>query len=70
MKTDQMQKLSEISIEIIEKIINNQNLKLIDEDQLLSFINHLYIYDTKYSPLFEYVLFENVNRNKIIDLFR
>ena len=63
----QEEKLMSFDISSLERIIKNQNLQIKDENQLLSFICHLYIQDTKYSPLFEYVLFENVNRNKIIE---
>ena len=61
----QEEKLMSFDISSLERIIKNQNLQIKDENQLLSFICHLYIQDTKYSPLFEYVLFENVNRNKV-----
>ena len=55
----------DIDTETLYAIINNSKLKLRDEDQLLNFINHLYKSDSKYSILYEAVLFENVTKERM-----
>ncbi|KAK8898305.1 hypothetical protein M9Y10_000588 [Tritrichomonas musculus] len=55
------EKLQKLSKEQIEMILDRSELKIEDEDSLLRFILYLYQKDHKYSPLFEYVYFENVN---------
>ena len=58
--------------ETIEKVINNSKLKLKDEDQLISVINELSKSDTKFSSLYEFVIFCNVSSSKMtefVDLF-
>lgn len=54
-----------ISIESLIRIIFNEKLQLNSEDQLLNFINHLYKSDSKYSILYEAVLFENVTKERM-----
>ncbi|KAK8884281.1 hypothetical protein M9Y10_043389 [Tritrichomonas musculus] len=39
--------LLKLDIEILERVINNRNLKIIKEDQLLNFVNKLYSNDRK-----------------------
>lgn len=51
--------------DIIEQVISRQGLKLESEDQLLEFINQLYMKDNKYSYLYEHVFFENVEGNSM-----
>lgn len=62
---DQLQALSE---DLLQQILMNPKLKVIDEDQVLKFVNNLYLIDTKYSPLYENVSFENVD-GESIDVF-
>lgn len=57
--------LFKLSPEILEQIINNPKLKLNNEDQLLSFINQLYINDSNYAYLYNYVHFLNVESSSI-----
>lgn len=57
--------LFKLSPEILEQIINIPKLKLINEDQLLSFINQLYINDPNYTYLYNYVHFLNVESSSI-----
>ena len=49
-----------ISIDTLIQILNNDQLRLETEDQLVKFLNELYLKDVKYSILYETVLFENV----------
>lgn len=47
------------------EIISNDHLRLNSEDQLLEFVNELYKLDTKYSILYDEILFENVSSKTI-----
>ena len=62
---NQVEKIMNIDIEIIEKIISNNNLIIRNENQLLSFINNLYSSDSNYANLYEFVLFQNVDKESI-----
>ena len=59
------EEMKNIDLNILERIINNQKIVLKDEDQLLDFINRFYSNDSKYSNLYEYVLFQNVEISSI-----
>lgn len=61
MKENQLNELIQLSTETIEKVINNKNLVLKNEDQLLSFINKLYSKSRHNSNFYEYVYFTNVS---------
>lgn len=50
-----------LSLETLDKIINNDQIQLNSEDQLLQFINQLYRENSKYSVLYEYVHYVNVS---------
>ena len=66
------ERMMSLSLETIEQIISNESLQLFDEDSLLLFILNLYEKDVKYSPLFEYVIFSNVQEetlSKFINVF-
>lgn len=52
-----MASIKNITQQSIERIINNENLRLLDEDQLITFINELYSKDTRYSRLYSSVYF-------------
>lgn len=60
--------MKKLSIEIIEKVLNSEKLKLKDEDSLLKFILSLYEKDKSYSVLFDYIAFSNV-REETFDNF-
>lgn len=63
------EELKKLSPEILERIISNPNLQLKDEDQLVKFINSLYLSSKNdCSFLYEYVLFTNVE-SSVIDEF-
>lgn len=49
----------------IERVLKNENLRIKNEDQLLSFVNDLYKEDFKYGTFYEYVWFSNVSLSKI-----
>ena len=51
---------TEIHEQILEEIIRNKNLQLDTEEQLFEFINQLYSKSKKYSILYEFVDFNNV----------
>ena len=57
------EEFKKLDIEVIEYIISNDSLTLRNENSLLEFVLHLYEENQSYSPLFEYVLFENVNED-------
>lgn len=59
------EKMKQLDDHIIEQIINNENLKLNDEDSLLEFVLDLYSGDAKSCELFEYIEFNNVSEEKI-----
>ena len=59
------EKMKQLNDDIIEKIINNDNLKLQDEDSLLEFVLDLYSKDENSYKLFEYILFNNVSEEMI-----
>lgn len=65
---EQENELNQLSIDALMLILNNENISLLKEDQLVNFINHLYFSDSKYSKLYDFVLFENVG-TKAIDEF-
>lgn len=55
------EELTKLDITSLLKIFNNEKLILKDEDQLLSFINHLYSKSEEYLPLYETVIFSNAS---------
>lgn len=55
------EEIKSLSIDTVERIINNKKLELDSEDQLLHFVNELFLTDSKYSILYEYIQFENVS---------
>lgn len=59
------EQLMQLDINTIERLIDNTELKIIDEDQLLKFINHLYSSDSEYSKLYKYVIFQNIKEETI-----
>ena len=61
-KNDQ---ISNISLDTIFKIINNEKLELESEDELLFFINKLYEFDNKFSILYETVCFSYLTTEAI-----
>lgn len=54
-----------LGFDVIEKIIKNNKLQISCEDQLVSFINDIYIKNPVYSNLYSYVLFNNVSPEKL-----
>lgn len=64
--------LKQLSKEILIQVLSNPYLELIDEEQLLDFINHLYRKDSTYSIFYEFVDFSNVrsaNVDEFLQLF-
>lgn len=61
----QREQLFQISNDTLSLIVNNSLLQLSDEDQLLNFNNQLYSKDSKYSVLYESVLFSNISSNNM-----
>lgn len=62
-----------ISTEIFAKILANEKFQIESEDQLLRFLNHLYKSDSKYAPLYSFVIFTNVTcevMNEFIEVFK
>lgn len=56
--------------DIIERIISNEQLQLRDEDQMINFVNKLYLKNSKYYQLYEYVLFSFVSENQINEFIK
>lgn len=54
--------LLSLSTSTIQSIISNENLCLKSEDQLLYFVNKLYVSDNGLSGFYEFVDFTNVSR--------
>ena len=54
-----------LSIDTLTRILSNDKLQLNTEDQLLKFVNKCYKSDSKYSILYETVLFEIVSSEVI-----
>ena len=52
--------MKNLPVDTLENIINNDKLKLLEEDQLLHFINEIYKEDHKNCFLYSYVIFKNV----------
>lgn len=48
-----------ISIDTLISILNSNKLQLDSEDQLLKFVNKIYHFNSKYSMIYETVIFEN-----------
>lgn len=59
--------LKALDIELLERILNKEELILTDENQLLKFINELYIENSKYDKLYEFVCFTNVDSKEITE---
>lgn len=59
------EQMKKFDVDMLSEILNNENLKLSNEDSLLEFILSLYKEDYSYSPLFEYVLFSNVSQEAL-----
>ncbi|KAK8892257.1 hypothetical protein M9Y10_029481 [Tritrichomonas musculus] len=57
---EQKDQISQFSTDTIERVVCNDNLQLECEDQLLKFINKLYIENKDFSYMYEYVSFSNV----------
>ncbi|KAK8898307.1 hypothetical protein M9Y10_000590 [Tritrichomonas musculus] len=58
---NRVEEIKKLSIDTFEKILKNDHLILKNEDQLLKIINTLYSENSKYSILYETVLFSNVS---------
>lgn len=57
--------LGKLQFNTLTQILYNDRLQLIDEDQLLDFINYLYATDAQYSLFYETVDFQNVSVTKM-----
>lgn len=69
---NQEESMKYLSIETLIDVINNDQLRLENEDQLLKFVNELYSQNSDYSILYETVLFSNVsseNMKEFITIF-
>lgn len=60
--------LCNLSLNTLREVMKNSNFQIETEDELLYFINKLYLKSSKYSDLYEYVCFSNVTI-KAIDQF-
>lgn len=59
------QELKKLEPNMIERIVNNEQLVIKNEDQLLSFINELYNEDQSYSILYQYIDFVYCSSNEM-----
>ena len=62
---EKFEEISKLEPNILEEILSNQKLMIKNEDQLLHFLNSIYSKDKKYSNLYCYVVFSNVEPNTI-----
>ena len=60
-----IESIENITQQSIERIVHNENLRLLDEDQLITFVNELYSKDTKCSCLYSAVYFANASADKM-----
>ena len=56
---DHIEELKTLHLETLMRILSNSKLQLLNEDQLLTFVNSLYSENSMYSILYEYVYFIN-----------
>lgn len=61
-------KLKRLDVEVLNKILSNENLRINDEDSLFQFIIEMYEEDQSKSPLFENIIFSNIS-NESLELF-
>lgn len=69
---NQKEELEKLDVTDLEQIINNPKLVLKNEDQLMTFINELYLNDSEFSQLYKCVLFQFVslaNINLFLNIF-
>mgnify|MGYP001087271975 CR=1 FL=1 len=59
--------IANIEINSLFNILNHPKLRLKNEDEILTFINKLYLKESKYSILYETVLFSNVTKSTICE---
>lgn len=64
-KEDEEKKIENFQLDTIEDILNNSNLQLESEDQLLRIVNRLYLKDSTFSKLYEYIDFINAELSTI-----
>lgn len=69
-KKEHEDELMKLKMKTLESIIENPNLQLESEDQLISFINKLYLSDSKFSHFYEYVNFLNVTSKKMKEFLK
>lgn len=68
----QKEEIKNLSIEIIEEILQNPKILRRNDDQILSMINELYLKDRSYTNLYEYVDFTKIsleNMKNFSDIF-
>ena len=58
-------KAIKLNYNVIEKIISNENLSVLSEDQLLIIFDKLCLIDTDYSNLYSFVYFNNISKERI-----
>ena len=66
------EEIEKLDIDTLFDILKHPKLQLKNEDELLKFINDMYSKDSKYSILYETVLFSNVEKSTIcefVDIF-
>ena len=64
-KENEERKFESFQVETLENIFNNPKLQLESEDQLIRIVNRLYLNDSTFSKLYEYVDFINVDQSTI-----
>ena len=57
--------ISKLNIDIIERIISNEKLKLLNEKELFDILLKLYMKSNEYSILFSYILFMNLSAESL-----
>ena len=61
------EKLKKLQVDTLYRILNNDELQIKYEDDLINFVNELYLSDSKYSILYEQICFQNITSKKMIE---
>ncbi|KAK8888782.1 hypothetical protein M9Y10_033521 [Tritrichomonas musculus] len=62
--------LKKLGIEIINEVVKSQSLRVGSEDSLLKFVIEIYLENRSASFLFDYVVFENVSKDALLEFYK
>lgn len=61
------EKLKKLQVDTLYRILSNDELQIKYEDDLINFVNELYLSDSKFSILYEQICFQNITSKKMIE---